>query len=140
MDQSNQNPGKPTFIPYNTELRERAREMRKKPTPPESKMWELLISDKTLKQFRFLRQKPIDQYIVDFYCSKLKLAIEIDGPTHLGNEAKEYDRIRAETLSPYGINVIRFTNDEVLGHPDKAISDVIQLIRQKSPNPPLSRG
>ena len=54
--------------------------MRKKPTLAESKMWELLMFDKTLKQFRFLRQKPVDQYIVDFYCSKLMLAIEIDGP------------------------------------------------------------
>ena len=54
------------FLPYNPALKERAREMRKKPTIAERRMWELLTQDKILKQFRFLRQKPINQYIVDF--------------------------------------------------------------------------
>lgn len=133
MNQSDNTSNRPTFVPYYPELKERAREMRKKPTSAENKMWELLMFEKTLKQFRFLRQKPIDRYIVDFYCSKLMLAIEIDGSTHLGDEAKEYDRIRSEALGHHGIRVIRFTNEEVLDRSDEVKSDLIQFIRQKSP-------
>jgi very-short-patch-repair endonuclease len=59
-----------------------------------------------------LRQKPLIDYIVDFYCDELALAIEIDGESHVGNE--EYDIRRTKDLSEYKITVLRFTNDEVL--------------------------
>jgi len=102
------------FIPYNTALKERAREIRKNPTSAEIIMWDLLLYDTIINKFRFLRQKPIDQYIVDFFCSKIKLAIEIDGSVHDNVDTQEYDKARTETLKKYGIKVIRFTNDMVM--------------------------
>ncbi|HEY5714550.1 MAG TPA: endonuclease domain-containing protein [Candidatus Gracilibacteria bacterium] len=101
-----------SFLPYNQYLKERAREMRKNPTPAEHKMWEDLFRDRKLG-FKFWRQKPIDQFIVDFYCAELKLAIEIDGDIH--DLQKEYDEERSLILeNKYGIRLLRFTNDEVL--------------------------
>jgi very-short-patch-repair endonuclease len=59
-----------------------------------------------------LRQKPLLDYVVDFYCDELALVIEIDGESHIGQE--EYDKKRSQELGEVGITVIRFTNDEVL--------------------------
>ncbi len=69
-----------------------------------------------LKNFKFkvLRQRPIDHFIVDFYCPSLKLVIEIDGDTHFTDEGKAYDKERTARLESYGLKVIRFTNSQVL--------------------------
>lgn len=97
------------FLPYNPDLVPRAKEMRKNPTPTEKKLWAFL------RQFplKMCRQRPIDQFIVDFYCPKLKLVIEVDGEVHLTPEAMAYDARRTKVLEGYGLTVIRFTNDEV---------------------------
>ena len=97
-------------LPYNPKLIEKAKELRKNMTPAEKKLWNNYL--KTLKT-RFLRQKPIDNFIVDFYCAKLKLVIEIDGETHFTDEAKIYDSQRTLILESYGLQVIRFTNQQV---------------------------
>ena len=62
--------------------------------------------------YKFLRQKPINRFILDFYCSELNLAIEIDGSSH--NKRKGYDETRDKFLYQIGIKTIRFTNDEIL--------------------------
>ena len=97
-------------LPYNPKLIEKAKELRKNMTPAEKKLWNNYL--KTLKT-RFLRQKPIDNFIVDFYCAKLKLVIEIDGETHFTDEAKIYDSQRTLILQGYELQVIRFTNQQV---------------------------
>lgn len=63
-------------------------------------------------QYKFLRQKPIARYIVDFYCSGLKLVIEIDGDSH--GELQAYDAERTAVLNTYGLTVVRYTNADVL--------------------------
>ena len=70
------------------------------------------MSGDKLSGFHFLRQKPLLDYIVDFYCEELALVIEVDGESHVGNE--EYDKKRDEELSKEGIITVRYTNDEVL--------------------------
>jgi very-short-patch-repair endonuclease len=68
-------------------------------------------------QFRFLRQRPINNFIVDFYCANLKLVIEVDGDSHFTDEGKDYDAERTvilEGYGRYGLKVMRFTNDDVL--------------------------
>ena len=70
-------------LPYNPQLVERAKELRKIMTLAEKKLWYNYL--KTFK-FRFLRQRPIDNFIVDFYCAELKLVIEVDGDSHFTNE------------------------------------------------------
>ena len=66
-----------------------------------------------LTRIRFIRQKPIDNYILDFYCPEKKIGIEIDGSQHYTEEGKEYDRIRTDILNAYKIEIIRFTNIEI---------------------------
>jgi very-short-patch-repair endonuclease len=119
-------------LPYSPQLVARARQMRKNPTPAEKKLWhEFLRAYKP----RFLRQRPIDNYIVDFYCAQLRLVIEIDGDTHFTEQGLEYDQQRSHILEGYGLKVIRFTNTEVLENFD-AVCSAIEGI----PPPPLDKG
>ena len=67
-------------------------------------------------QHRVYRQRPIHHYIVDFYCPKLKLVIEIDGESHFTPEAQEYDQKRTEILEGYSLKVLRFTNEQVINN------------------------
>jgi len=98
------------FLPYNPQLVARAREMRKNPTIAERKLWGYLRNFPV----KFWRQKPINNFIVDFYCPKLKLVIEVDGDSHFTDSGLIYDEERTRILEGYGLRVIRFTNDEVV--------------------------
>lgn len=98
-------------IPYNPALKERARELRKNMTEPEKRLW---FSFLRKLDTRFLRQKPLDNYIVDFYCSTRKLVIEIDGDSHYSDEARIYDERRSRILGKYGLRVLRFTNIDIM--------------------------
>jgi very-short-patch-repair endonuclease len=103
----------PYHLPYNPDLVERAREMRKNLTPAERRLWYGYLRH---FKHRVLRQRPIDNYIVDFYCPKLKLVIEIDGSSHDSDLAKDYDSSRTAILEGYGLKVLRITNKEVLNN------------------------
>jgi very-short-patch-repair endonuclease len=94
-------------LPYNPKLLERAKELRKNMTDSEKKLWHQYLKDFPYKVYR---QRPIDNYIVDFYCAKLKLVIEIDGDPHFTDEARKYDRERSSILGGYELEVLRFTN------------------------------
>ncbi|MFH1252456.1 MAG: endonuclease domain-containing protein [bacterium] len=98
------------IIPYNPKLRKYARELRKKGTLAEVILWKY-IKHKAIKGYEFHRQVPIDDYIVDFYCHELKLAIEIDGISH--DNKLRYDRRRQKRLEELGVNVIRFSDEDV---------------------------
>ena len=76
------------IIPYNPKLKKYARKLRKNSTFTEILLWNNLKRGQ-VKGFDFDRQRPIDNYIVDFYCKDLKLAIEVDGESHYGNEEKD---------------------------------------------------
>ncbi len=83
-------------------------------TPMEKKLWFEFL--RVHPRWKFLRQKPIGSYIVDFYCAEKRLVIEIDGDSHfLDREAMEYDHKRTEFLQrEHQIKVIRFCNSEVM--------------------------
>ena len=84
--------------------------------------------------YRFLRQYSVDHYVIDFYCPKLKLAVEIDGDVHDLSEQKQYDKVRQGELEKFGIIFVRITNEELLGNPNKAfakIEEAIKLLVQK---------
>lgn len=91
-------------------LVERASNLRKKSTEEEGKLWHLYL--KNLKP-RFIRQKIIGSYIVDFYCPKLKLVIEIDGVQHYLEENIEYEKRREEYLEKAGYKLLRFYNSDI---------------------------
>ena len=85
----------PFHLPYNSKLVDRAKQMRRNPTPAEKKLWEEYL--KTFSH-RVLRQRPIEHFIVDFYCAALRLVIEIDGEVHLCESAQTYDAERTILL------------------------------------------
>ena len=78
-------------------------------------MWTQILRHRQLAGIKFLRQKPIDGYIVDFYCAALGLVVEIDGDSHA--DKAEYDTERTHILNAYGLCVVRYTNEEVLYNP-----------------------
>ncbi len=98
------------YIPYNKNLIQKARKLRNKATPEENKLWYQYLAKSPI---RFIRQKIIDNYILDFYCPEKKIGIEVDGSQHYTEEGIEYDRIRTEVLNAYKIEIIRFTNKEI---------------------------
>ncbi|MFA5771095.1 MAG: endonuclease domain-containing protein [Patescibacteria group bacterium] len=102
------------YIPYNAALKERAREMRNNPTLSEQRFWFEVLRNENFYDYKFLRQKILLNYIVDFYCSELLLAIELDGESHLSNE--EYDRLRTVELNKYGVKIIRYYNYDISGN------------------------
>ena len=120
-------------LPYNPELVERAKELRKNMTPAEKKLWyEYLRNFK----HRVLRQRPINHFIVDFYCPALKLVIEIDGKHHFTEEGKSYDEERRKILERYGLREIRFRNDEVINEFDRVCKEIEGI----PPVSPLNKG
>lgn len=128
-------------LPYNRNLIALARQLRKNMTVAERKLWSEYLR---IFPLRVLRQKPIDNFIVDFYCAKLKLVIEVDGDSHFSSQAQIKDRERTEILQGYGLRVLRFTNDEVL-HNFEGVCGTIQsyaasLVEMKIPPTPPYKG
>ncbi len=111
-------------IHYNPKLKELARQLRNNSTQSEIRLWKYL-KGKQMMGYDFHRQKPIDNYIVDFFCNKLKLAIELDGFSHYIKETYLKDLEKEKKLNQLGINVIRFQDSEVLHRIDNVIA-VIQ--------------
>jgi very-short-patch-repair endonuclease len=92
-------------------VQQAALELRENLTPAEQRLWEELRA-KRLGGLRFRAQHPVGQFILDFYCPAHKLAVELDGSVHAGNE--EQDAARTAHLSAYGYRVLRFTNAQVM--------------------------
>ena len=95
---------------YNKKLKDRARDMRREMTSQEGVLWHGFLKRHPIK---FLRQRIIGDYIVDFYCSSAKLIIEVDGSQHFEEKSRKYDSIRTGYFNSLGIEVVRFANDEI---------------------------
>lgn len=113
------------IIPYNPALKEKARYLRNNSTHTEILMWNFL-KGKQMKGYDFHRQKPIDNYIIDFFCNELMLAIEIDGVSHYGNEKR--DEKRQKKIESYGIHFLRFDDLEVVHKTDLVIKKIEEWI------------
>ncbi len=98
------------YTGYNKNLKEISRTLRKNMTRHEKKLWYDFLKEYPI---RFYRQRPIGGYIVDFYCSKVKLVIELDGSQHYNDDGKLYDENRTLCLKDFGITVIRFSNSDI---------------------------
>ncbi len=112
------------FTQYNTELKDNAQKLRKNMTKQEGLLWHMFLKKLHPK---FYRQRPIGNYIVDFYCSKLNLVIEIDGGQHYCEDGMIYDEHRTKFLNSLGLDVIRFTNLDI----DKNFNGVCYAINDK---------
>ena len=102
-------------------------------------LWQEL-SGKKVVGYDFDRQRPIDNYIVDFYCKELQLAIEIDGDSHGYNEVIINDKKRQDRLESLGVNFLRFDNDYVLTDISGVIEDIELWIEQHRPTPTPLQG
>ena len=122
-------------VRYNPELKQRARELRKQGVLSEVLLWNQLKGRK-LHGYQFMRQKPIGAYIVDFYCSKLGLVIEIDGESHSGKF--DYDMRRQQFLESMGLAVLRFNDTEVKKDMDNVVMAIGGWIADREEQPPLS--
>lgn len=112
---------------YNRSNIDSAREMRKTPTPAEEKMWQEVLRHRPW-WYKFTRQKPIWSFILDFYCAKLWLAIELDGEGHKKN--REYDKQRTSFLSSKWILVIRYRNNDIIKNIDNAYKELLDYIKE----------
>ena len=115
---------KEEFTGYNSTLKERSRELRKNMTRHEKHLWYDFLKDYPIK---WNRQRSIDRFIVDFFCFKAKLIVELDGSQHYMEDGIEYDTLRTDILEKYDLEVIRFSNIEI----DRYFNDVCRAIDQK---------
>jgi len=102
---------------------EKAKFLRKNMTDSELKLWEVL-KGKRILGLRFRSQHPIDIFIADFYCHPVKLVVEVDGGIHKSSDQKEYDIGRTVELNDWGIEVIRFTNEEIENDIEYVINEI----------------
>ncbi len=101
------------IIPYNPALKELATQLRNNSTQSEIFLW-LKLKGKQMCGYDFHRQKPIGDYICDFFCHELMLAIELDGLSHEWEETREKDKIKESFLKSQGITVLRFKDHDVI--------------------------
>lgn len=111
------------MLSYNKGLKPFSQQLRKNMTDAERRLWSR-IRGKQLKGYQFYRQKPIGEYVVDFYCPKSKLIIELDGGQHYTREGKEKDSARDEYLAGEGLQVLRFSDREVLTQTDAVLEKI----------------
>jgi very-short-patch-repair endonuclease len=116
----------------------KARHLRHMATPPEKKMWYECLS---ILPVHFRRQRPFGNYIVDFYAASLKLVIELDGESHNSPMAQQYDANRTLYLQSLGLEVIRFSNHEVMHNIEGVFETIKQIITDKNTplNPPCKQ-
>ena len=130
-------------IYYNPKLKKLAQKLRNNSTKSEIKLWTFLRKNQ-MYNYDFHRQKPIDNYIVDFFCNRLYLAIECDGYSHQILEVFEKDVKKTKRLNELGISVLRFSDYQILND----IENVIRVIEEyidcfkrngySPPQPPLT--
>jgi very-short-patch-repair endonuclease len=126
------------IIPYNIQLKEKARKLRNNSTFSEVLLWNKLKKAKDGWGYDFHRQKPLLNYIVDFYCAELQLIIEIDGNYHNTGEQFDKDQQRQKELEEYDLHFLRFTEAEVRKQMDgviRRISIYIEDYEKHTPNP-----
>jgi very-short-patch-repair endonuclease len=108
-------------------MTQRRRALRKNLPEAEIILWSKL-SRKQMLGYKFRRQYSVDQYVIDFYCPELKLAVEIDGDSHFIPGAQEQDKARQEHIEAFGIRFLRFTNEDVCKNVDGVCQTVYNAV------------
>ena len=111
------------MLEYNKDLKQHSRELRKNMTDAERFLW-AKIRGKQLKEYQFYRQQIIGNYIVDFYCPKAKIVLELDGGQHYNLAGKEKDRERDNYMKNQGVKVLRFSDREVFENIDGILETI----------------
>ena len=128
------------MLRYNPRLKGRARSLRANLTDAEQRLWARLCRKQVLG-VQFYRQKPIGNYIADFYAPAARLVVEVDGSQHVESEHAEHDRRRTAYLKQIGLRVLRYTDWQVLLELDSVVEEIFGAVKGKIPlNPPLPKG
>jgi len=128
------------MLRYSPRLKGRARSLRANLTDAEQRLWARLRRKQVLG-VQFYRQKPIGNYIADFYAPVARLVVEVDGSQHVESEQVEHDRRRTAYLKQMGLRVLRYTDRQVLLELDSVVEDIFRAVEKKIPlNPPLPKG
>ena len=116
--------------PYNKNLKLPSRDLRRNMTDAEQWLWQRLRR-KQILGLQFYRQKPILNFIVDFYCPAANLVIECDGGQHYTADGLEADRARDQALAQLGLNVLRFDNRQILTETDAVVDQIYWIAKQR---------
>ena len=130
--------------PMPADILEYSRDLRRRMTDAECLLWRVL-RDRRLGGFKFRRQKAFGRYIVDFYCSQRRLAIELDGGGHADTRQQRYDEARTAALNAEGVLVLRFWNNEVVKETDAVLQQIWTALHEHTapspcPSPASGRG
>jgi len=120
---------KEMFYGANKVIFENAKSLRNNLTEEEMILWIRLKEN--IANYKFRRQHPVSNYIVDFYCHKLKLVIEIDGSVHYSEENQKLDEIRQRNLESLGLVVFRFTNEDVRNKIESVLEKINEFIKSE---------
>ena len=112
-----------SLVDYNRKLKGVSRGLRSNMMDAERTIWRR-VRRRQIKDLLFYRQKPVGNYVVDFYCPKAKLILEIDGGQHYEDKNIEADKIRAEYFKKLGFKILRFTNNDVLKNLDGVLNKI----------------
>lgn len=131
------------MLRYNVNLKNKAQHLRKNLTESENVLWRRL-RNKQLLGIHFYRQKPIGNYIVDFFAPKVKLVIEIDGSQHMQGDQLQKDKSRDDYLVGLGLKILRFNSRDVLKATNAIVNVIYQTMEEQRnseipPNPPYSK-
>lgn len=126
------------FLPYNKSLKEFSRELRAHSTLSEILLWQKIRASQ-FRGYSFNRQKPLDNYIVDFYCKKLNLVIEVDGNSHFNEEALLEDQNRQKILEKLDINFLRFLDIDVKKNMEYVLNELNFYVDEWEYNNGISR-
>ncbi len=123
---------------YNKKLQPLASSLRKNMTKAEASLWKYVLKGKQLKDYQFRRQRPILQYIADFFCKELMLIVEVDGITHDAEDIIVNDKQREHHLEKAGFKIVRFTDEEVLSNIEGVkvqLELLVEKIEKSTPYP-----
>src|SRR5437667_9894849 len=119
------------MLRYNRRLKSRARSLRANLTDAEERLWARLRR-KQILGVQFYRQKPIGNYIVDFFAPAVRLVVEVDGSHHFTPTEAEHDRQRSEFLGQHGLRVLRFDDKQVLLELDSVAEEIFRAVNYKN--------
>ena len=119
------------MLKYNRKIKQTARRLRIEMTDSERKLW-YRLRRKQIRDVQFYRQKPIGNYIVDFYAPQAKLVVEVDGSQHMDEKGIQKDKQRDAYLKSQGLEVLRFDNLQVLRKLEAVLEIIFLAVRKRS--------
>jgi len=116
-----------SYLPYRRKLVAHSRSLRRALTPAEKRLWFDFLRHLPAK---FTRQKPVGEYVADFYCASHRLVVEVDGDSHFTALGAKRDSVRDAALRHMGLNVMRFTNEDVMQRFEAVCLEIAALLEK----------